>query len=95
MTCKGQRVDSQELKNERAARRLQRIAQQAAAAAANPEALLDIETVSAMVGLRRSSIYRRIAEENTTFPQPIRLSSRCTRFTARSVQDWLRAQAVQ
>ncbi|WP_418122306.1 helix-turn-helix transcriptional regulator [Variovorax sp. 160MFSha2.1] len=56
-------------------------------AANNPAALLRFETVSALVGLKRSAIYLRM--DAGTFPRPIRLSSRCVRWRAGDIEDWL------
>lgn len=56
-------------------------------AAANPSALLRIETVTALTGLCRSSIYNLIAAGR--FVDPVRLSTRCTRFRAGDVTAWL------
>lgn len=56
------------------------------------DALLKLATVEALTGLSRSSIYARL--QKNTFPQPIRLGTRCTRFRAGDVQAWLAAQAA-
>lgn len=55
------------------------------------DALLKIQTVQALVGLGKTTIYKKVAEG--TFPAPIRQGSRCTRFVAGQVQAWLQAQA--
>lgn len=54
------------------------------------DALLKLQTVSTITGLSKATIYRKCAAGD--FPQPVRLSARCTRFQARSVRDWLAAQ---
>lgn len=56
------------------------------------DALLKLQTVRDMTGLSTSSIYRRMAFD---FPQPVRLSSRCSRWRAGDVTAWLRKQAAQ
>lgn len=43
--------------------------------ASNPAALLTLPTVRTLTSLSRSGIYRRMAER--TFPQAVKLSSRC------------------
>ena len=53
----------------------------------NPAALLRFETVSALVGLKRSAIYSRM--DAGTFPRPICLSSRCVRWRAGDITAWL------
>jgi len=53
----------------------------------NPAALLRFSTVQALTGLSRSTIYTRIREK--TFPAPIKLGTRCTRFRAGDVTAWL------
>lgn len=56
------------------------------------DALLRLRTVEAITGLARSTIYARLKGDEGGFPQPVRLSSRCTRWRARDVQAWLAAQ---
>lgn len=56
----------------------------------DPDALLRLPTVSALVGLSGASIYRKLAVGE--FPQPVRLGQRCTRWRARDVRAWLAAQ---
>lgn len=65
---------------------------QPVAAAENPDALLQIHTVTALAGLGRSTIYRLVSEGR--FPQPIRRGLRCTRFRAGDVTAWLKAQVT-
>lgn len=60
------------------------------AAAQIDEALLTIKTVSAITALSSPTIYRRLATGD--FPKPIRLSTRCTRWRAGDVRDWLNQQ---
>jgi prophage regulatory protein len=64
--------------------------QQPLHAAQLAEALLRLSTVEAITGLSRSTIYAKLALRS--FPQPVRLSARCTRFRAGDVQVWLAAQ---
>jgi prophage regulatory protein len=56
------------------------------------EALLRVPTVEAITGLSRSTIYAKLASK--TFPEPVRLGTRCTRFRAGDVQAWLAAQVA-
>jgi len=56
-------------------------------AANNPAALLRLDTVMALTGLGRSSVYARIARNE--FPPPIRQGKRCSRWRAESVVQWL------
>jgi prophage regulatory protein len=58
------------------------------------EALLRLSTVEAITGLGKSTIYAKLKANDGSFPQPIRLSARCTRFRAGDVQAWLAAQAT-
>ena len=54
-------------------------------------ALIDIKRVKALTDLRSSTtIYVRV--KAGTFPAPIHLSARCTRWRARDVRAWLEAQ---
>ncbi len=53
------------------------------------DALLKLQTVQALTGLGKTSIYERI---KTGEFKPVRLGPRCTRFRAADIQAWLRAQ---
>lgn len=59
-------------------------------AAQSRETLLALPVVCAMVGLRATALYDRI--RSGQFPQPIRLSAKCSRWPAGVVSDWLTAQ---
>lgn len=54
------------------------------------DALLKLQTVKALTGLGKTSIYERIRAGEFT---PVKLGRRCTRFRAADVQAWLQAQA--
>ncbi|WP_082754831.1 helix-turn-helix transcriptional regulator [Variovorax sp. PAMC 28711] len=56
-------------------------------AANNPAALLRLDTVAALTGLSRSTLYAKI--KAGTFPAPIKQGARCTRFRASTVTAWL------
>lgn len=58
-----------------------------------PEALLKISTVTAVTGLSESSIRRAVAAG--TFPAPVKMGSRCTRWVAQSITNWLRAKGAK
>jgi len=60
------------------------------AAAMDDEALLKMETIEALTGLSRSTIYSLIAKKK--FPDLIRLSARCSRGRAGTIRAWLREQ---
>lgn len=55
--------------------------------ASNPAALLRVTTVEALAGLTRSTIYSKVRAG--TFPQPVKLGVRCTRWRAADVNSWL------
>lgn len=59
-------------------------------AAQHPDALLTVETVAALVGLSRASVYE--FERTGRFPQAVRMGTRCTRWRAGDVTNWLKAQ---
>lgn len=61
-------------------------------AANDPDALLEIGNVEMLCGIRRSSILARV--KSKTFPQPIKLGPRCTRWRAGAVREWLLAQGA-
>lgn len=77
-------------KKERAARATTRT--QSIEAALIPDALLDVRTVGTLAGMGRTNIYIRC--KAGTFPQPIRLSKRCTRWRSGDVMAWLQSQAA-
>lgn len=58
-----------------------------------PEALLTIRTVVAVTGLSETSIRRKVRQGQ--FPVPVKDGTRCTRWVAQSVLNWLRAKGVQ
>ena len=66
--------------------------QQPLHAAQVAEALLRLRTVEAITGLSRSTIYAKLKANDGSFPKPVRLGARCTRFRAGDVQAWLAAQ---
>lgn len=66
------------------------VALQLQAAALDGLALLRVDAVSAMAGLSRSTLFARSAAG--TFPQPLRMGTRCTRWRAADVQAWLKAK---
>lgn len=52
--------------------------------------LIPIREVSSLVGLRDSAIYNRIRAKR--FPEPVRLSQRCSRWSRAAVLGWVEAQ---
>lgn len=57
------------------------------------DALLKFETVSAITGLSRTTIYTRMAANPPTFPQAIRQGKRCTRWRAGDIKAFLQSLA--
>ncbi len=57
-----------------------------------PQALLSLSVIESIVGLGRSAIYSRVARG--LFPEPIRLSIRCSRWRAADISAWLEAQGA-
>lgn len=53
------------------------------------DALLKMQTVTALTGLSSSSVYRLVAAGEL---KPIRRGTRCTRFRAGDITAWLRGQ---
>ena len=53
--------------------------------------LLRLRDICQMVGLSRSTIYKRLAENR--FPEPVRLGERTVRWSAEEISAWWRAQA--
>lgn len=87
----GRRLEQQPvLQRERRQKRHNEQAALQAGIVSQRTALLRLATVSAAVGLGATSIYDRIRAG--TFPAPVRLSKRCSRWTAGSVLDWIDLQ---
>jgi prophage regulatory protein len=61
------------------------------AAATDDDALLIFPVVLALTGVGRSSLYKKIADK--TFPAPVKLGPRMSRFRAGDVRSWIRRQA--
>jgi prophage regulatory protein len=57
-----------------------------------PDALLKVQTISAVTGMSSATIYRKVAAGG--FPAPVRLGTRCTRWKSGDVQTWLAAQTA-
>ena len=55
------------------------------------DALLNVRTVSAVTSLSASTVYRGV--KAGTFPAPIKRGTRCVRWPARAVREWLASQA--
>lgn len=62
------------------------------AAAADPDALLSVRVVAALVGLHVRSLERRWRQG--LFPPPVYLSPQLKRWRAGAVRQWLRDQAA-
>ena len=50
-------------------------------------ALLKLETVRALTGRGRTSIYRDV--KAGTFPSPVKFGDRCTRWRADDIRQWI------
>jgi len=57
------------------------------------DALLKQQTVSNICGMSRSTLYTKMSEVPPTFPQPIRLGKRCTRWRAGDIKAYLQGLA--
>lgn len=57
-----------------------------------PDALLKMQTVTQATGISSATVYRGVAAG--TFPQPVRMGKRCTRWRAVDVRAWIQAQGV-
>ena len=55
----------------------------------NSERLLSLREVERLTGLRSSAIYLRVSRGE--FPQPLRISSRCSRWKESEVAEWIAA----
>jgi prophage regulatory protein len=56
------------------------------------DALLNVKTVQKITGLSRSTLHAKV--KGGTFPQPIKLSARCVRWTSTSIQQWIQTLAT-
>lgn len=52
-----------------------------------PDRILRLKAVLDQTGLRRSTLYRKMA--NGTFPKNVQLSTRCVGWRASAVDEWL------
>jgi len=62
-------------------------------AAENPDALLQVMTVAALIGCGRSTVYL-LGKTDPTFPKPIKRGLRFTRFKACDITAWLKNQGA-
>jgi prophage regulatory protein len=53
------------------------------------DAMLRLETVKAVTGLGRTTIYEKMGSSPPTFPQAIRQGKRCTRWRAGDIKAYL------
>jgi prophage regulatory protein len=75
------------------AKRVQPHKSQPLAVAENPDALLTVSTVAALMGAGISTVYATAAKD-PTFPKLIKRGARCTRIRAGDLTAWLKAQAA-
>lgn len=74
-------------------RRPRRVAVQTLDSLKIPEARLRISTVIDVTGMSESSIRRKVAAGQ--FPAPVKDGTRCTRWIAAEVMNWLRAKGAR
>lgn len=74
-------------------RRPRRVAVQTLDSLKIPEALLKISTVVEVTGDSESTIRRGVAAG--TFPAPVKRGTRCTRWVAADVLNWLRKRGAK
>ena len=55
----------------------------------NYDGLLRRPTVLNLVGVTKSTLFRWIKDPEISFPEPIRISSRCSVWRAKDVQKWM------
>jgi prophage regulatory protein len=79
--------------NEALVRKQEKLRQRREFAEASPDALLKVDVVASFADVSRATVYRRVRDGS--FPKPVRLSARCTRWRAGDVMAWLRAMAQQ
>jgi prophage regulatory protein len=53
-----------------------------------PDRILRLNAVLDRTGLSRSTLYRKM--QNGTFPQNVRISTRCAGWRESSVEEWMR-----
>lgn len=59
------------------------------AAAADPDALLRLDTVLALTGVSKATFYRRMKDPVNPAPAPLTLGPGCKRWRARTVRAWI------
>ena len=57
------------------------------------DALIDVAEVSRMAGISRTEVWRKVKLK--AFPQPVRMGSRCTRYSRNEVLDWVRQRLAE
>jgi predicted DNA-binding transcriptional regulator AlpA len=57
-------------------------------------AMVTVKTFSAVLDAGDSTVWRR-AKNEPTFPQPIRLGSKCTRFNVGAIRAFIAGSALQ
>lgn len=60
---------------------------------AENQTFLKDSQVADMFGVHRLTVWRWVREDET-FPRPVKLSERCTRFPRTEVEAWAEAKAV-
>jgi prophage regulatory protein len=71
--------------------RVKRTPPQTIAVATDPDALLKPPTTAELMGLSIITLYRK-CRDDASFPKPVKLGKRCTRWKADEVRAWLQAQ---
>lgn len=56
-------------------------------------ALLRIEVVVQATGTSTSTVRRKVADG--TFPEPVKLGSRCTRWLSSDIRKWIQSQVLE
>ena len=54
--------------------------------------LLDLHGVTAIAGVQKSTIYNFLRDPKSDFPKPIRLGSKCVRWSENQVLSWVQSR---
>ena len=57
--------------------------------------LIDLQSVCALCGIRKSTIYDWLRKAESDFPRPVRLSARMVRWSEAAVLQWVQNRINQ
>lgn len=52
--------------------------------------MVDVKEAAAMLSIGESTVWKKV-KEDPSFPQPVRLSPKCTRFKVDDIRKWVKS----